>query len=170
MVQLVAASFSRNPRQTATAGAGRRPGPAVSTEAAAGMQPHAVPGRQTQVADPGFGTASVLHAADRRLPTGQPAGQGAHAVSHAAAVSSGPCRPRRPHAAALTPPRSRPYAGVQGCRGYGMRKGERYRKGVRGCIISRHISVLHLVIVKKGPAEIPGLTDESIPCAMITIY
>merc|ERR1712129_306649 len=35
--------------------------------------------------------------------------------------------------------------------------------GVRGCIISRHISVLHLVIVKKGPAEIPGLTDESIP-------
>merc|ERR1740117_2313463 len=53
--------------------------------------------------------------------------------------------------------------GVQGCKGYGMRKGERYRKGVRGCIISRHISVLHLVIVKKGPAEIPGLTDESVP-------
>ena len=51
-----------------------------------------------------------------------------------------------------------------------MRKGERYRKGVRGCIISRHISVLHLVIVKKGPAEIPGLTDESIPCAITTIY
>mgnify|MGYP006111692101 CR=1 FL=1 len=48
-----------------------------------------------------------------------------------------------------------------------MRKGERYRKGVRGCIISRHISVLHLVIVKKGPAEIPGLTDESIPCASL---
>ena len=65
-----------------------------------------------------------------------------------------------------TPP-PLPYAGVQGCRGYGMRKGERYRKGVRGCIISRHISVLHLVIVKKGPAEIPGLTDESIPCARL---
>ena len=48
-----------------------------------------------------------------------------------------------------------------------MRKGERYRKSVRGCIISRHISVLHLVIVKKGPAEIPGLTDESIPCARL---
>ena len=45
-----------------------------------------------------------------------------------------------------------------------MRKGERYRKSVRGCIVSRHISVLHLVIVKKGAAEIPGLTDESIPC------
>ena len=126
-----------------------------------------MPGRQTHAADPGFGTASVLHAADRRLL----AGQGAHAVSHAAAVSSGPCRPQALHrAATLTPPRSAPYAGVQGCRGYGMRKGERYRKGVRGCIISRHISVLHLVIVKKGPAEIPGLTDESIPCAITTIY
>jgi small subunit ribosomal protein S6e len=38
--------------------------------------------------------------------------------------------------------------GEQGCRGYGMRKGERYRKSVRGCIVSHHISVLHLVIAK----------------------
>merc|ERR1712066_1059363 len=53
--------------------------------------------------------------------------------------------------------------GDQGCRGYGMRKGERYRKSVRGCIISHHCSVLHLVIVKKGDEEIPGLTDSSIP-------
>merc|ERR1719389_1128561 len=53
--------------------------------------------------------------------------------------------------------------GQQGCRGYGMRKGERYRKSVRGCIVSRHISVLHLVIVKKGPEELPGLTDNLIP-------
>merc|ERR1719198_179871 len=53
--------------------------------------------------------------------------------------------------------------GVQGCRGYGMRKGERYRKSVRGCIVSRHISVLHLVILKKGEGEIPGLTDETVP-------
>jgi len=53
--------------------------------------------------------------------------------------------------------------GVQGCRGYGMRKGERYRKSVRGCIVSRHISVLHLVIVKKGAAEIEGLTDDQVP-------
>jgi len=53
--------------------------------------------------------------------------------------------------------------GDQGCRGYGMRKGERYRKSVRGCIISHHCSVLHMVIVKKGDEEIEGLTDNSIP-------
>ena len=44
-----------------------------------------------------------------------------------------------------------------------MRKGERYRKSVRGCIVSHQTSVLHLVIVKKGDAEIEGLTDKLIP-------
>merc|ERR1719152_716329 len=53
--------------------------------------------------------------------------------------------------------------GDQGCRGYGMRKGERYKKSVRGCIISHQISVLHMVIVKKGDAELEGLTDNQIP-------
>jgi len=53
--------------------------------------------------------------------------------------------------------------GDQGCRGFGMRKGERYRKGVRGCIVSHQTSVLHLVVVKKGAEEIPGLTDSLIP-------
>jgi len=53
--------------------------------------------------------------------------------------------------------------GDQGCRGYGMRKGERYRKSVRGCIVSQQTSVLHLVIVKKGDADIEGLTDSLIP-------
>lgn len=53
--------------------------------------------------------------------------------------------------------------GDQGCRGYGMRKGERYRKSVRGCIISHHTSVLHVIVIKKGDEEIPGLTDDSIP-------
>merc|ERR1711988_2022848 len=53
--------------------------------------------------------------------------------------------------------------GVQGCRGYGMRKGERYRKSVRGCIISHQTAVLHMVVVKKGDEDIPGLTDDSIP-------
>jgi len=53
--------------------------------------------------------------------------------------------------------------GDQGCRGYGMRKGERYRKSVRGCIVSHHTSVLHLVVVKKGAEDIPGLTDSLIP-------
>uniref|UniRef100_A0A7S1EQX1 40S ribosomal protein S6 n=1 Tax=Timspurckia oligopyrenoides TaxID=708627 RepID=A0A7S1EQX1_9RHOD len=53
--------------------------------------------------------------------------------------------------------------GTQGCRGYGMRKGERKRKSVRGCIVSHAISVLHLAIIKKGEAEIEGLTDEVKP-------
>jgi len=53
--------------------------------------------------------------------------------------------------------------GEQGCRGYGMRKGERYRKSCRGCVISHQISVLHLVILKKGEAELEGLTDNQIP-------
>mmetsp|Transcript_2971 Transcript_2971/g.8652 ORF Transcript_2971/g.8652 Transcript_2971/m.8652 type:complete len:248 (-) Transcript_2971:498-1241(-) len=53
--------------------------------------------------------------------------------------------------------------GEQCCRGYGMRKGERYRKSVRGCIVGHHTSVLHCVIIKKGPAEIEGLTDNTVP-------
>jgi len=39
------------------------------------------------------------------------------------------------------------------------RPGERKRKSVRGCIVSADLSVLNLVVVKKGEAEIPGLTD-----------
>jgi len=41
--------------------------------------------------------------------------------------------------------------------------GERKRKSVRGCIVGPDISVLHLVIVKKGEEELPGLTDKYIP-------
>lgn len=52
---------------------------------------------------------------------------------------------------------------TQGCRGYGMRKGERKRKSVRGCIISHQIAVLHLLVVKNGDTDIPGLTDRTIP-------
>nr|AAP80704.1 40S ribosome protein S8 [Griffithsia japonica] len=52
---------------------------------------------------------------------------------------------------------------TQGCRGYGMRKGERKRKSVRGCIISHHISVLHLLVVKNGEQPIDGLTNRQIP-------
>merc|ERR1711941_68765 len=43
------------------------------------------------------------------------------------------------------------------------RKGERKRKSVRGCIVDANLSVLHLVVVKKGEQEIPGLTDKTIP-------
>ena len=44
-----------------------------------------------------------------------------------------------------------------GCKGYSMKKGERRRKSVRGCIISPEIGVLNLTIVKEGQ-PISGLT------------
>ncbi|EDO37221.1 predicted protein [Nematostella vectensis] len=43
------------------------------------------------------------------------------------------------------------------------RTGERKRKSVRGCIVDSQLSVLSLVIVKKGEQDIPGLTDNTIP-------
>lgn len=43
------------------------------------------------------------------------------------------------------------------------RRGERKRKSVRGCIVGADLSVVNLVIIKKGDAEIPGLTDLDVP-------
>lgn len=43
------------------------------------------------------------------------------------------------------------------------RSGERKRKSVRGCIVDSNLSVLSLVIVKKGEKDIPGLTDTTVP-------
>ena len=43
------------------------------------------------------------------------------------------------------------------------RDGERKRKSVRGCIVDSNLSVLALVIVKKGEKDIPGLTDINVP-------
>lgn len=43
------------------------------------------------------------------------------------------------------------------------RTGERKRKSVRGCIVGPDLSVLNLVILKKGDNEIPGLTDVEVP-------
>jgi small subunit ribosomal protein S6e len=43
------------------------------------------------------------------------------------------------------------------------RTGERKRKSVRGCIVSHDIAVLHLVVIKKGANEIPGVTDDPRP-------
>merc|ERR1712110_1039861 len=52
----------------------------------------------------------------------------------------------------------------KGSKGYRCRRtGEMKRKSVRGCIVAHDLSVLNLVVVPKGPAEIPGLTDESKP-------
>uniref|UniRef100_A0A673UFD4 Small ribosomal subunit protein eS6 n=1 Tax=Suricata suricatta TaxID=37032 RepID=A0A673UFD4_SURSU len=46
------------------------------------------------------------------------------------------------------------------------RTGERKRKSVRGCIVDANLSVLNLVIVKKGEKDIPGLTDTTVPCRL----
>jgi len=43
------------------------------------------------------------------------------------------------------------------------RTGERKRKSVRGCIVGSDIAALHMVVVKKGDEEIPGLTDRYLP-------
>merc|ERR1711869_170349 len=43
------------------------------------------------------------------------------------------------------------------------RTGEMKRKSVRGCIVSQELSVLNLVLVKKGESEIAGLTDGGKP-------
>ena len=55
------------------------------------------------------------------------------------------------------------WAGTPCFRGYGRRNGERRRKSVRGCIVSPDLSVLNLVIVKKGESDLPGLTDVEKP-------
>lgn len=39
-------------------------------------------------------------------------------------------------------------------------KGERRRKSVRGCIVSPDLSVLNLIIVKQGDADIDGVTND----------
>jgi len=43
------------------------------------------------------------------------------------------------------------------------RSGERKRKSVHGCIIDSSLSVLSMIIIKKGEQEIPGLTDKTVP-------
>ncbi|ELW71675.1 40S ribosomal protein S6 [Tupaia chinensis] len=43
------------------------------------------------------------------------------------------------------------------------RTGERKSTSVRGCIVDANLSVLTLVIVKKGEKDIPGLTDTTMP-------
>jgi len=43
------------------------------------------------------------------------------------------------------------------------KSGERKRKSVRGCIVDGQLSVLSVTIVKKGDADIPELTDKTMP-------
>ncbi|EEZ98728.1 small ribosomal subunit protein eS6 [Tribolium castaneum] len=42
------------------------------------------------------------------------------------------------------------------------RDGQRRRKSVRGCIVDANLSVLSLVVVRKGDRDIPGLTDVTV--------
>jgi len=52
----------------------------------------------------------------------------------------------------------------EGHAGYRPRKrGERKRKSIRGCVVSSELSVLNLVVLKKGDKDITGLTDTSKP-------
>ena len=48
-------------------------------------------------------------------------------------------------------------------RGHGRRNGERKKESVGGCITSLDLSVLNLVIVKKGESDLPRLTDAKKP-------
>merc|ERR1719291_1620511 len=43
------------------------------------------------------------------------------------------------------------------------RKGCRERKSVRGCVVGPDLATLSLIMTRKGPEEIPGLTDDSRP-------
>jgi len=43
------------------------------------------------------------------------------------------------------------------------KRGERKRKSVRGAVVSGELSVLNLVVVKKGDKDVPGLTDANKP-------
>ncbi|KAM3856571.1 LOW QUALITY PROTEIN: small ribosomal subunit protein eS6-like [Vipera latastei] len=43
------------------------------------------------------------------------------------------------------------------------RTGEQKCKSVRGCIVDANLSVLNLVIIKKGEKDILGLTDNTVP-------
>jgi len=53
---------------------------------------------------------------------------------------------------------------TKGSKSYRPRKrGERKRKSVRGCIVGADLSVLNLVVVKKGDKDIEGLTDQAKP-------
>ena len=52
----------------------------------------------------------------------------------------------------------------KGHKGYRPRRtGERKRKSIRGCIVGQDIRVLALAIVKKGDAELAGVTDVQVP-------
>jgi len=44
-----------------------------------------------------------------------------------------------------------------------LRKGQKRRKSVRGCIIGPDIAAINTIIVKKGDKDLPGITDRHLP-------
>lgn len=52
-------------------------------------------------------------------------------------------------------------------RGFGRRKGERRRKSVRGCIVSPDLSVLNLIVEKKGALLDTSLISAKHKCDLI---
>ncbi|MQM03682.1 hypothetical protein Taro_036469 [Colocasia esculenta] len=62
------------------------------------------------------------------------------------------------HGVLTTPGRVRVllHRGTPCFRGYGWRNGERRHKSIRGCIASPDLSILNLVIVKKGDNDLSG--------------
>jgi len=53
--------------------------------------------------------------------------------------------------------------GTVGFAAWRARNGERRRKTIRGCIIGPDIALLNCVVVRKGEAELEGLTDVQLP-------
>merc|ERR1719235_704386 len=52
----------------------------------------------------------------------------------------------------------------EGSGGYNMKKeGDRKRRSVRGCIVSREIAVVNLIIARRGKEPIPDVTNKVIP-------
>lgn len=54
--------------------------------------------------------------------------------------------------------------------GYRPRKrGERKRKSIRGCVVSSELSVLNLVVLKKGEKDIAGVFSACIFCVLVFV-
>lgn len=53
--------------------------------------------------------------------------------------------------------------GVTCFKGHGRRNGEKRRKSVRGCIMSPDLSMINMIVIKKGENELPGITDTEQP-------
>merc|ERR1712000_764155 len=63
----------------------------------------------------------------------------------------------------LTPDRVRLLL-KEGSGGFNMKKaGDRKRRSQRGCIVSREISVVHLIVARRGKEPIPDVTNKVIP-------